>query len=166
MNELIAELVALLEQIICDYHGLISVSETERTAVVHSDWTGIQQAVRQKEALIADLKSREHQRRKLLEAIAPGFGCRPEELTLDRLAREVQEPLSGGLFRCRRKLTLLAAQMGRVQRQNAALLQRCLALVRNALAVMRHPAGGGQTYQCSGRLHNGASTGNILQNEI
>ena len=141
------------------YEQMLSVMETEKSAVAASDIDALVSATAEKQRLLAQLAACEQRGRQLTHQITAGK--RPIDLAsmLDLVAPEER----GALKQTGTALKALLEKIRLKNRENRLLVQHCLTLVQNSLSFFNHWNRAESVYGATGTMR-ASKGGRLLSN--
>jgi flagellar biosynthesis/type III secretory pathway chaperone len=103
----------------------------------------------------------------MVEALAPACGCRPDEVTVSRLAVRVPGGLRAQLLSCRDDLIEIAERLRVENRRTALLLEHAGELLQASYRVLRGMAARcGPVYRRGGQVQGARLHGKLVCNDI
>lgn len=167
MTEELRELMALLQDEAEVYRALLAAVLREREALGRSQAEVIRSVGTEKQGLLQRLQSLEDRRRQMVETLAHACGCRPEEVTVSRVATRAPAALRGELLRCRDALLEITDRFRVENRRTELLLTHAGELLHSSYRVLKGLAARcGPVYQRGGRLQGTRLHGKLVCNNV
>lgn len=113
--------------------SLVSVLEAVRAlhqSLRELDGEALSQALQCEAEALRDAEGLQQRRQQIRADAAGELGVKPQDLTLGLLAEQATGELQTSLVESRQKLASMSAEMDRLNRQNAAMIQQSLTLMR------------------------------------
>lgn len=126
------------------------------------DSAALQQALQREAAALTNAELLQQRRKKLRLDGATELGLPPREFTLGLLARTSTGELHQAITASRQKLSEMAAEMDRLNRQNHAMAQQSVAIYRGIVGRLTGAAGQGESYNAGG-ARDEAHVGPLVQ---
>jgi len=133
--------------------SLIAVLEAVRElhrSLRQLDGAALQQALQYELAALMEAKQMQERRQKLRFDAANELGLSPHEFTLGVLAKKTSGELQQSVAASRQKLSEMAAEMDRLNRQNHAMADQSTAIIRGIVSHLTGTAGQGESYTAGG----------------
>lgn len=166
-TERVRELLAVLKAETGVYRDLLSVAVREREAVRTTRQASVRGLASDREALLRSLQELEQRRCRLVDAVATACACRPEEVTVSRLARQAPEALRNQLLNCRDQLVEVTERVRLENRRTALLLEHAGELLQSSYRVLRGMAARcGPVYRRGGQVQGVRLHGKLVCNDI
>jgi hypothetical protein len=167
MTEHVRELIAVLQAETGVYRELLAAAVREREEVRMSRTAAIRNLAADSEGLLRRLQPMEERRCRLVEELARACACRPEEVTVSRIAAAAPEGQRAQLLRCRDELVAVTERFRLENRRTALLLDHAGALLHASYRVLRGLAARcGPVYQRGGRVQGSRLHGKLVCNDI
>ena len=144
--------------------SLIAVLEAVRElhrSLRQLDGAALQQALQYELAALMDAKQMQERRQKLRFDAANELGLSPHEFTLGMLAKKTSGELQQSVVASRQKLSEMAAEMDRLNRQNHAMADQSTAIIRGIVSHLTGTAGQGESYTAGG-VRDEAHVGSLV----
>jgi GTP1/Obg family GTP-binding protein len=145
--------------------NLVSVLEAVRQlhqSLRDLDGEALAQALQHESTALRDAEAMQQQRQQIRNDAARELGLDPNQCTLGLLARTTSGRLQSSIVESRDKLTSLSAEMDRLNRQNAAMIQQSLMLMRGIVGRLTGTVASGESYNASGGRAD-AHVGSLVQ---
>ena len=144
--------------------SLVSVLEAVRA--LHEslrvlDGDALAQALESETVALKQAEELQQRRQQIRSEAANALGLPPKDFTLGLLAEKATGPLQTSVVESRQKLVEMSSEMDRLNRQNAAMIQQSLTLMRNIVGRLTNTAGG-ESYSASG-ARNETHVGSLMQ---
>lgn len=133
--------------------SLVAVLEAVRElhrSLRQLDGAALQQALHMELAALTEAKQLQERRQKLRFDAASELGLSPHEFTLGLLARKSGGELQNSVVASRQKLSEMAAEMDRLNRQNHAMADQSTSIIRGIVSHLTGTAGHGESYNAGG----------------
>jgi len=166
MDALLNQLLDLLHQESETYRSMVTVLDREKDAVVRSELTGLNAAIREKENLLLKLRMLETQRGRVVTKLADTLGYASRNLTLRMIAQRVDGLYAGRLKKCSAELEASIGALETANRRNQELVEHSLLLVRGSFNLLNDLTTSDTVYHRSGGVQNKNSTGRLVRGEI
>lgn len=166
MEHLLKKLIELLEHATELYQALLAVIEQEKDAVVGLNLQQLNRACKAKDNLLLKLRILEEQREQLMDKLASGLECSPQEISLTQLSQWVEEPYAGMLRERSTKLLLLIKTLQEANQQNKTILTHSLELIQGSYNLLNHAMAAGPVYYRGGDVQNNRQTGKLVCSDI
>jgi flagellar biosynthesis/type III secretory pathway chaperone len=161
MMDHVRELVTVLQAETTVYRDLLAAAIREREDVRMSR----AEAVRND--LLDRLQSLEARRCRLVETLAAACACRPEEVTVSRLAARLPDGLRAQLVRCRDELVGVTERFRLENRRTALLLEHAGELLQSSYRVLKGLAARcGPVYRRGGQVQGARLHGKLVCSDI
>lgn len=144
-------LVFVLDAVRNLHRSLLDLNGNELSASLDNEALALQRA--------QAVQRRRHQFR---DEMSHALGLPADELTLTVLASHTSGPLRDLIVETRRRLSQMAAETNRLNRQNAAMIKQALVLVRGIVGKLTRTAGIGESYNAGG-VREEAHVGSLLE---
>ncbi len=144
--------------------SLIAVLEAVRElhrSLRQLDGAALQQALQYELAALMEAKQMQERRQKLRFDAANELGLSPHEFTLGMLAKKTSGELQQSVVASRQKLSEMAAEMDRLNRQNHAMADQSTAIIRGIVSHLTGTAGQGESYTAGG-VRDEAHVGSLV----
>lgn len=125
------------------------------------DGAALQQALQHESAALMEAEQIQQRRQKLRFDAATELGLPPQEFTLGLLARKSSGELQQSVVASRQKLSEMAAEMDRLNRQNHAMAQQSTSIIRGIVSQLTGTAGHGESYTAGG-VRDEAHVGSLV----
>lgn len=146
-----ASLSAML-QAVRDVHG----------ALRHLNDDTLRQALEEEARVLKAAETLQRRRSQLRSELSVVLGLPAEETTLRRIVAATTGSLREAVERCRTILAEMAAEMNRLNRQNAAMIQQSLSITHGIIGRLTGAAGVGESYNADGGRDE-AHVGSLIQ---
>lgn len=166
MNALSDKFIGLLESETGLYQSLLSVLKKEKNAVVDSNRKALNEAGKEKKALLQEIRILEEQRMHLLERLAECLGSPPQDLSLNKLLQLLEEPYSIRLKVCCVSLVELTQTIKKVNHSNKTLLMHSLEIVSASFKLLDNIITTNPVYYRTGKIQNKDRCGKVLSGKI
>lgn len=166
MSANIEQLIAVLERSESIYQQLLPVFQKEKKAALSSDPEQLSSAVADKKALLAQMRTLEHQRQLLINRISAIWNVPVKEIRLSGLADRTQGTQAARLRRLNISLKELVQKIKRANAENRTLIQHCLRIVHGALGFLQHWVIPTDIYGSSGQMNHQHNNGNLVSGDI
>jgi flagellar biosynthesis/type III secretory pathway chaperone len=166
MEELLHDLVVLLTQEAAEYRQLLALLEDEERALIHGESGRVAELTKRKETLALELKVLEEARATLMDRLAAHLAMPVESVTLTGLLDLAPVTLTSSLHELRDELSDLMGRLFEANRRNGFLLERSLAHVRGALALLTSLVTHPPTYESTGQLFGSGSSVTIFDHRV
>ena len=167
ITQRVRELAAVLKAETGVYRELLSTCVREREAARMAREESIRGLSAERERLMRTLLPLEQRRSRMVEALAPACGCRPDEVTVSRLAVRVPAGLRAQLLSCRDDLIEIAERLHVENRRTALLLEHAGELLQASYRVLRGMAARcGPVYRRGGQVQGARLHGKLVCNDI
>lgn len=144
-SDLVNRLVDLLRAEEDLYLELRSALQSEQRCLVEIDAEGLDEAVRQKETLVAEARMLGESRGSVVETLATELGICEEPVTLSRIGAALG-PEASALRQAHARLTALVAAVRELLEVNAGFAGDAMTQVRGTLQLLGRLAPGSGTY--------------------
>ncbi len=134
-----ASLAAML-QAVRDVHG----------ALRHLDDDALRQSLEDEARVLRAAEALQQRRRQLRSELSEVLGVPAEETTLRRILSATTGALRETVERCRQSLAEMAAEMNRLNRQNAAMIRQSLSIAHGIIGRLTGTAAVGESYNADG----------------
>ncbi|MFO1042533.1 MAG: flagellar export chaperone FlgN [Planctomycetaceae bacterium] len=144
--------------------SLIAVLEAVRElhrSLRQLDGAALQQALQYELAALMEARQMQERRQKLRFDAANELGLSPHEFTLGMLAKKSSGELQQSVVASRQKLSEMAAEMDRLNRQNHAMADQSTAIIRGIVSHLTGTAGQGESYTAGG-VRDEAHVGSLV----
>ncbi|MDY6880764.1 MAG: flagellar protein FlgN [Desulfatiglans sp.] len=148
------------------YERLLVALKNEKRAVVDSRLDSLNEATKEKENLLLKIRILEEQRSSNLARLAQRLGESPEDLTLTRLSQLLEEPYAAQVADASSEFSTLIQRIHDINKNNKALIQHSLELVRGSLTLLNDLVPSSPVYHKTGRLQAGSYSGKVLSGSI
>jgi flagellar biosynthesis/type III secretory pathway chaperone len=165
-SDTIEQLADVLAQSEIHYRTLLGLLQQEKEAAIASNADRLTRVVEQKNEVLAQLSAQERKRRLLMGTLAGSLGIPADKLTLTRLIHTLPADISAQIQRYRDALRDLGHKIQRANAENRALVQHCLALVRNSLGFFQQILNPASVYGSQGKVNMGSGSGRLLSDTI
>jgi flagellar biosynthesis/type III secretory pathway chaperone len=166
LNLLLEQLLGLLGRETELYQSLLAVIDKEKTAAVRSELIALNEAVVEKEKIMAALRESDDKRHRLVACLAEKLKCPLQELTLKKLSRLVDEPFAGRLRRASTKLSSVVARVREANQLVKQLFEHSQSLLRGAINLLNELFSNNTVYYSSGNIRNSYSTGKRVCSDV
>jgi flagellar biosynthesis/type III secretory pathway chaperone len=167
MTKRVREMVAVLREQTGVYRELLTVAVREREAVRRGGEESIRGLCTERERLKRRLQPLEERRLRIVQALAPECACRPEEVTVSRIAAGTSAELRAQLLRCRDELVEITERLRVENRRTALLLEHAGELLQASYRVLRGMAARcGPVYRRGGQVQGARLHGKLVCNDI
>jgi len=167
MTENVRELVTLLDDEAEVYRALLAVVVREREALRRAQVEPVRDLQTEKERLLGRLRTLEDRRGRLVDILAQACGCRPEDLTVTRVAGRAPAGQRSELLRCRDALVEATERFRQENRRTALLLKHAGELLQSSYRVLKGLAARcGPVYQRGGRLQGTRLQGKLVCSNV
>ena len=166
MEDLLHDLVALLSQEAAEYRQLLTLLEDEERALLAGESGRVAELTKRKETLALELKVLEEARATLMSRLAAELAVPVESVTLTGLLDLAPASVVPSLRELRDELSDLTRRLFETNRRNGFLLERSLAHVRGALALLTSLVTQQPTYEPTGRLFGSGSAVTIFDRRV
>lgn len=166
MEDLLHDLVALLSQEAAEYRQLLTLLEDEERALLAGESGRVVELTKRKETLALELKVLEEARATLMGRLAAELAVPVESVTLTGLLDLAPADEVPSLRELRDELSDLTRRLFETNRRNGFLLERSLAHVRGALALLTSLVTQQPTYEPTGRLFGSGSAVTIFDRRV
>jgi hypothetical protein len=144
-------LVAVLEAVQQLHHSLR-----------HLDGEALATALQNESAALRAAEGMQSRRQQIRMEAASELGVSPEDFTLGLLATRTTGELQASIVASRQTLTEMSAEMDRLNRQNAAMIQQSMSLMRGIVGRLTGTAASGESYNAGGAREE-AHVGSLMQ---
>lgn len=167
MMDHVRELVTVLQAETTVYRDLLAAAIREREDVRMSRAEAVRSAAAEREDLLDRLQSLEARRCRLVETLAAACACRPEEVTVSRLAARLPDGLRAQLVRCRDELVGVTERFRLENRRTALLLEHAGELLQSSYRVLKGLAARcGPVYRRGGQVQGARLHGKLVCSDI
>ncbi len=166
MKKLLDELISIFEKQIERHRLLLSILMDEKTSIIESNLTGLNNVNGEKEILILKIKNLEEKRLSLVVKIAEALGENHQNLNLKRLCEIIEEPHSTRLYNCRSKLISLTNDVRKSNEENKILLTQAVELVKGSFTLLDNLMSSNSVYYRTGEIGNKGQSGRVISGEI
>lgn len=166
MEDLLHDLVALLSQEAAEYRQLLTLLEDEERALLAGESGRVVELTKRKETLALEIKVLEEARATLMGRLAAELTVPVESVTLTGLLDLAPADEVPSLRELRDELSDLTRRLFETNRRNGFLLERSLAHVRGALALLTSLVTQQPTYEPTGRLFGSGSAVTIFDRRV
>jgi flagellar biosynthesis/type III secretory pathway chaperone len=167
MMDHVRELMTVLQAETAVYRGLLAVAIREREDVRRSRAEAIRSAAADRQGLLDRLQSLETRRCRVVETLAVAWACRPEEVTVSRLAARLPDGLRANLVRCRDELVGVTERFRLENRRTALLLEHAGELLQSSYRVLKGLAARcGPVYRRGGQVQGARLHGKLVCSDI
>jgi flagellar biosynthesis/type III secretory pathway chaperone len=166
MNLMLEQLLGLLDRETQLYRSMLDVIEGEKEAAVRSELNALNEAVAEKENLMAALRKIEEQRRGLMARLAEALGYPLKDLTLKKLSQLVDPPFAGRLQRAGTNLLSVLNQVQEANQRSKLLFEHSLDLLRGTFNLLNELLSANTVYYRTGNIHSSHSTGKCVSSDI
>ena len=166
MDLLLNRLFDILEKETGLYELLLIALKNEKKAVVDSRLDKLNEASKEKENLLLKIRILEEQRSTNLMNLAEKLGQSPQDLTLTRLSQLLDEPYSTQMEGFCSKFSALMQSIEEINKNNKALIQHSLELVRGSLTLLNDLVPSSPVYHKTGRIQESSYSGKVLSGTI
>ena len=167
MTKRVREMAAVLREQTGVYRELLTVTVREREAVRRGGQEAIRGLSTEGERLQRRLQPLEERRLRIIRALAPECACRPEEVTVSRIAAGTSAELRAQLLSCRDELVGIAERLRVENRRTALMLEHAGELLQASYRVLRGMAARcGPIYHRGGRVQGTRLQGKLVCNDI
>ncbi|MEK6257862.1 MAG: flagellar protein FlgN [Planctomycetota bacterium] len=146
-----ASLVAML-QAVRDVHG----------ALRHLNDDKLRQALEDEARVLKTAEGLQQRRSLLRSELSAVLGVSAEEVTLRRIVAATTGSLRETVEHCRQSLAEMAAEMNRLNRQNAAMIRQSLSITHGIIGRLTGTAAVGESYNADGGRDE-AHVGSLVQ---
>jgi flagellar biosynthesis/type III secretory pathway chaperone len=165
-QDLYADLLTLLRDMLSHYHRLLDLSQQEREVLTAASLPILLDITTQKETIVLELSMMEEGRQLMLRRLAEQFGVPTTELTLAQLSQCAPEPFAIEFQRCRDNFLDLIQAVSRVNAQNTVLLTSSLEAVRTSLGLLSQLLEPAPVYGHSGYVGVSGAGGRLLHKQV
>lgn len=151
MNELLAELTAVLEREIGCYEELIASARAEQQALIRGKLEELKLAIEAQELLISSTKALEATRQQVGRTLAQQLGLAEKDVTLTRLIELGHDDEAGRIAALRDKVRGVVIELDRLNAGNAQLINSSIDFINQTMWVMLQPRTRKATYTQPGR---------------
>lgn len=144
-------LVAVLESVRELHHSLRQL-----------DGDALALALQSETAALREAEGLQRQRQQFRSETASALGLAPQDVTLGALAAKTSGQLQASVVQTRQKLTDMSAEMDRLNRQNAAMIQQSMMLMRGIVGRLTGTVASGESYNAGG-VREEAHVGPLVQ---
>ncbi|MBS0203082.1 MAG: flagellar export chaperone FlgN [Planctomycetes bacterium] len=144
---------------------LIAVLESVRDlhqSLRQLDGEALTLALQNETAALREAEGLQRQRLAFRTETAGAFGLSPHEVTLSALATKTSGALQASVVETRQKLADMSEEMDRLNRQNAAMIQQSLLLMRGIVGHLTGTTFSGESYNAGGAREE-AHVGPLVQ---
>lgn len=166
MDRLLNQFLGVLEGEADLYGSLLQILQREKKAVIGSALDELNETSKEKENILLKIRILEEQRLRILDRLANSLGYSPQDLTLTKLSRLVNEPYSKRLKDCHSNFLALMQSIKEVNQSNRALLMHSLDLVRGSLSLMDTLMVSNPVYYRTGTVQSGGRSGRVLSGKV
>jgi flagellar biosynthesis/type III secretory pathway chaperone len=167
MMDHVRELVTVLQAETTVYQDLLAAAIREREDVRMSRAEAVRSVAAEREDLFDRLQSLEARRCRLVETLAAACACRPEEVTVSRLAARLPDGLRAQLVRCRDELVEVTERFRLENRRTALLLEHAGELLQSSYRVLKGLAARcGPVYRRGGQVQGARLHGKLVCSDI
>jgi len=166
MELLLDRFLELLEELTAAYRVLLSVLQKEKKTIVNSSFKETNEATKEKENILLKIRIIENERLKIQGKLADSLGYFPQELTMTKLSKLIQEPYSKRLESRCSNLSALLNSILEVNNSNKALIFHCLELVRGSLTLLGSLISSNPVYYRNGVVQLSENNGRVLSGRI
>lgn len=133
------------QSLVCVLDAVRAVHDSLRSL----DGNALAEALDSEAAALRQAEGLQARRQQIRSEAAGVLGVPPQEVTLSVFAEKTSGPLQATVVETRQKLALMSTEMERLNRQNSAMLQQSLSLIRGIVGRLTRTAGG-ETYNAGG----------------
>lgn len=126
------------------------------------DGEALAQALQSETIALRDAEILQPQRKQIRDEAARELGLTSQEFTLGVLVQKTTGSLRATVAESRQKLTEMSVELDRLNRQNAAMIQQSLMLIRGIVSRLTRTAGSGESYNAGG-IREEAHVGSLVQ---
>ena len=126
------------------------------------DGEALSQALQSEASALRDAEGLQHQRQQFRDVAATELKTTPQEITLGLLVQKTTGALQTSVVESRQKLSEMSVEMDRLNRQNAAMIQQSLTLMRGIVGRLTRTGASGESYNADG-IREEAHVGSIVQ---
>ncbi len=166
LNPALRHLLQLLQQETELYQCLLETMGPEKRALLKADESALRRALREKEAILFELRALETRRCAVIDELADVLGLSGRRPTLGEIARQVGEPNSALLRQAGDILKTLLGTLAEENRRQKQTVEHCLAFMRSAFELLHRVTAAPTVYQRTGNVCRNRSTGNLVYNEV
>ena len=136
MNELWDELLAVLQESVELYNGLLLLGEEKRQALIGARAADLDAVTKREELLIIEGTSLEERREKVTVALANGYNISEKSPTLAVIADAAEPDMANQLKECKAELDDAVQRLLRINETNGALIRQALHFVNYNLNLL------------------------------
>lgn len=155
-----------VQQHLCDEEQmLVAVLESVRQlhkSLRRLDGEALAIALQNETAALRDAEGLQARRKQVRAEAADELGVAPQEFTLGLLAARTTGELHTSISGARQKLKEMSTEMDRLNKQNAAMIQQSLMLMRGIVGRLTGAVASGESYNADG-VREEAHVGSLLQ---
>jgi len=126
------------------------------------DGEALAQALQNETAALQAAEQLQRQRQQIRNDAASELGLSPNEFSLGLLAQKTSGTLQAVVVSSRQKLADMSSEMDRLNRQNAAMIQQSLVLMRGIVGRLTRTAAPSESYNAGGAREE-AHVGSLVQ---
>ncbi len=126
------------------------------------DGEALAQALQSETTALRKAEILQPQRQRIRDDAARELGLAPQDFTLGVLVHNTTGSLHATVAESRQKLTEMSVEMDRLNRQNAAMIQQSLMLIRGIVGRLTRTAGSGESYNAGG-IREEAHVGSLVE---
>lgn len=146
-------------------HSLVEVLEAVRElhkSLRELDGEGLTKALQTESDALRQAELMQNQRQQMRTDVANELGMAPAEFSLGVLVERTTGVLQSSIAESRERLTAMSAEMDRLNRQNAAMIQQSLSLMRGIVGRLTGTAATCDSYNAGGAREE-AHVGSLVQ---
>jgi len=163
---MMTNILNLLEAETDIYRSLLGVLNRERDAVVDSRFEELNEASKEKENLLLQIRILEEQRIQITEKLAGMFECPTWDLTLSRLSALVEKEYAVQLDKYRTNMSVLIRDIENLNNQNRELVSHSLDLVNGSISILERLMASERIYHNTGQLQSRNYSGRVFSGEV
>jgi len=166
MNLMLDNLLALLEEETGLYGLMLSLTQSEKDAVINSNLDEMNKIAEEKDTLFFKIQTVEGQRQDVVKELAESMEWSPHDLTLGKLSQLVKEPYSSRLKERRSNLLALVQSIRDINSSNRELINHSLELVRSSFSFLNNATAHKTVYHSTGKMLDANQSGRVLSGEL
>lgn len=142
--------------------GMLEAVRALHDSLRHLDGEALTKALQGESAALKEAEELQTKRLRVRTDVAVELGVPLDEFTLSMLSRHTTGDLHSSIVASRQKLATIAAEMDKLNRQNAAMIYQSLTLMRGIVGRLTNAAGSGESYNAGG-VREEAHIGSLMQ---
>jgi hypothetical protein len=153
------------QHLVNEEQTLVAVLEAVRElhlSLRELDGDKLAKALEVETAALRDAEAQQGQRQQFRQEVARELGIAPQDFTLGKLVPRTTGKLQETIVGSRERLSAMSTEVDRLNRQNAAMIQQSLMLMRGIVSRLTRTAGASESYNAGGGRDE-AHVGSLLQ---